>query len=223
MNPIDPKPLVSPGVRQELKWVLTPRFAFARRPIISELRFEDVLRYRRSERSLQGASLTEVCSVFSAATTSSFVKESDKLLRSRRPSIASGALHPIEIFFLRSSRSANIFHFGSSTSMVSVAKASRPECLKELWREAENVLPDAVSTLVVLLGRPAVLQAAYSNPQSLLWRDSGALLQTLSMVACSIGLGFCPLGILGSQLLEALPRASEPLEAVGAAWLGRIK
>jgi nitroreductase len=41
-------------------------------------------------------------------------------------------------------------------------------------------------------------QGAYGNSESLVWRDSGALLQTLALAAELYGLGFCPLGILGS-------------------------
>jgi hypothetical protein len=152
-----------------------------------------------------------------------YTKVNDDLHRTRRPAISSGALHPIEIFFLRSSRSKRVFHFDYPVSKVSVAVASNPTALRDLWEKAEGVHPDAVSTLVVLLGRPSVLELAYANSQSLLWRDSGALLQTLSMTAFSIGLGFCPLGLLGNELLKALPPASEKLEAVGTAWLGRIK
>lgn len=56
-----------------------------------------------------------------------------------------------------------------------------------------------------------------------MWRDAGALLQVLSMTAHSVGLGFCPIGLLGSEVAEAISSISEKLEGVGAAWLGLVK
>ena len=224
MNPIDPSPLESPAPRPELPWVSKQCFRLQHRALDSELKFSEVLRFRRSTRELISAPLRDVCSVFSAAASCLYTSSgSDGLHRSRRPSISAGALHPIEIMFLRSRRSARIFHFDSFTSTISVVGTSAPQKLQELWSNAEDILPDAVATLVVLVGRPAVLEAAYTHPQSLLWRDSGALLQTLSMTATSMGLGFCPLGMLGKELLDALPTSTEKLEAVGAAWLGQVK
>lgn len=47
--------------------------------------------------------------------------------------------------------------------------------------------------------------SAYADSETLVWRDAGAMLQTLALVAELFGLGFCPLGILGSEVVSALP------------------
>ena len=86
-------------------------------------------------------------------------------------------------------------------------------------RKCKRVLPDADGTFIVLIADMARPMAAYRNSESLVWRDSGALLQTLALAAESYGLGFCPLGILGSEIVDGLPRAARLL-AVGAAAIG---
>ncbi|WP_153041057.1 hypothetical protein [Paraburkholderia monticola] len=70
--------------------------------------------------------------------------------------------------------------------------------------------------LVADMAKP---KAAYENGESLLLRDAGALLQTLALATEWCGLGFCPLGILGNEVVSALP-ANEQLLAVGAAAIG---
>lgn len=219
----DPLPRDATGPRAELPWQSRPLFKCSFQELQSSLTFAEVLRFRRSSRRLTAAPLREVSSVIASAASCLYLKNCDNQRRSLRPAISSGAIHPIEIVFLRSQKFVRLFHFDSFTSVISVVHTRNPEPLRLLWQKAKDILPDAVSTLLILIARRSVLEEVYTDSESLLWRDGGALLQTLSMTACSVGLGFCPLGLLGSEIIDALPTSSEKLEGVGTAWLGQIK
>ena len=48
-------------------------------------------------------------------------------------------------------------------------------------------------------------------------------MQTVSMAAYGMGLGFCPIGMLGGELLSSISVPNEKLSALGAGWLGSIE
>lgn len=81
-------------------------------------------------------------------------------------------------------------------------------------------LPEALTTSIVLLGRLARVSAYYDDAQSLLWRDAGAVLQSLCMTATAFGLGSCPLGLLGHEVIAAIGMGSE-LVALGVIQVGQ--
>ncbi|WP_123863478.1 hypothetical protein [Burkholderia plantarii] len=94
-----------------------------------------------------------------------------------------------------------------------------PEARDAWIDKCQRVLPGsngALLTFVADMARPA---SAYAHCETLVWRDAGAMLQTLALVATLFGLSFCPLGLLGSEVVSALP-LSEQLLAVGAAAIG---
>lgn len=78
----------------------------------------------------------------------------------------------------------------------------------------------AHGTAVFLLGDVARVTAVYENSLSLLWRDAGALLQTLFLSATAFRLAFCPLALLGREIAEALGLEGRLIGA-GSAVIGR--
>jgi len=90
----------------------------------------------------------------------------------------------------------------------------------ELVGAVQEILPLAHGTAVFLLGDVARVTAVYENSLSLLWRDAGALLQTLFLSATAFRLTFCPVALLGHELIEALG-LEERLLGAGAAVIGR--
>ena len=78
-----------------------------------------------------------------------------------------------------------------------------------------------MGTHLVLAGDLVRLGALYSDPVSLLWRDAGALLQTLALVSNFYRLAFCPLGNLGFEVVAALGLKTNEALALGCAVVGR--
>jgi hypothetical protein len=104
---------------------------------------------------------------------------------------------------------------------VEILRVSHPEKLREFADVCADLLPDARGTALVLIADQLRVGPLYDNFATLIWRDAGALLQTLALVACAYRLGFCPLGIVGNQVVSALSLSPEHALAVGCAMIGR--
>ena len=62
----------------------------------------------------------------------------------------------------------------------------------------------------------------YHAPESLLFRESGALSATMQLLAEPLGLAFCPFGTTASEWLDVLLRSADrKLIPLGAAAVGR--
>jgi hypothetical protein len=87
--------------------------------------------------------------------------------------------------------------------------------------KCRQVLPNAPAAALVFLGSLPIVATAYEQPISLLWRDAGALQQTFALTAAVYRLAFCPLGILGNEIVEAAGINKQTIQAVGVAMIGR--
>jgi len=83
------------------------------------------------------------------------------------------------------------------------------------------MLPDARCDYLVLLADPAVTDSCYFDPQNLMWRDAGALMQTLHFCATAYRLAFCPAGITGAEIAASIFGSGSRLIGAGVAVVGR--
>lgn len=214
MNRIDPEPKKEEAYLAYDWPVVSVKFAERREP--SVLRgFVEVAEQRRSKRVLTPASHEVVVGALLFALKPRFRKEGDALARTRGLSLSAGALHPISVLLF--DREA-VFRVNAEASTLDRLKFS--ESSYAAWlKKCRQVLPQADGTFMVLVADMARPHSAYENSESLVWRDAGAMLQTMSLVSEVFGLGFCPLGMLGNEVVAALPE-NENLLAVGAAVIG---
>lgn len=184
-----------------------------------ERSFLTVLEARRSHRVMTRAPLRELINAIAYGVQPRQVLEDDPFERSRRPSPSAGAIHPVEILLVPGT--SRVFRYVALTHQLEVLQVSEPTPLRQFLDECRHMVPEASGTALVLVGCMNRVAALYKRPASLLWRDAGVLLQTLALVATAYHLAFCPLGVLGTQVVEALG-LSERASAVGAALIGRL-
>lgn len=182
--------------------------------------FAEVVEARRSERLIRPVSIHEIVNAVSFATRPRFIDCDSSIGRSRRPTVSAGAIHPVEIVIATSVGTPRLFLYRSHEHSLHQLAVSQPEKLAEFHIRLREVLPEARGTWLILVGDVGRTAALYENPESLLWRDSGALLQTLSLVMTSYGFSFCPVGLLGHEVLCALGLEAEAT-AVGVAVVGQ--
>jgi nitroreductase len=210
----DPLPL-GDGPFQDYPWPILRTVPFGQHRAPAERSFLDVFESRRSARELVSAPLEELVDVLRLALVPRFWKDGDPLRRSRRPALSAGALHPISVLLFAG---AAVYRVNADESVLEELHVSAE--LRASWvSKCQRVLPAAEGAFIVLIADMARPMVAYENSESLVWRDSGALLQTLALAAESYGLRFCPLGILGSEVVDGLPGTNQLL-AVGAAAIG---
>jgi nitroreductase len=181
--------------------------------------FDDVLRSRRSIRSMRPAPLRTVANLLAYATCVTAELVGDPLGRTRRPTPSAGALHPVEIVLVHGG-GPRLFRCEPGSGVLQLLAPADRRALGALSARVRSIVPEADGSLLVFLADASKTAAAYEHSLSLVWRDAGALLQTVHLSAAAFGLAFCPLGILGSEVASALfPDAT--MRAVGMAVVGR--
>jgi hypothetical protein len=73
--------------------------------------------------------------------------------------------------------------------------------------------------MLLFVGEPGKTFSKYNHATSLVWRDAGVLIGHMALVAESLGLNFCPLGITGEPWVSELDKQGK-LVGVGVALLG---
>ena len=186
----------------------------------ASLTFDDVFLNRRSRRALARALLRDELGWLGYATAAQFEAEHQGLPRLLKPALAAGGLHAVTPILVSGLGYPRAWRCRPEAGKVDVLTIADPQAIRRLRAEASELLPDCSGCdLVVLVLDEALLAAAYEFWASLAWRDAGALLQTLALAATALGLGFCPLGILGGAALEALA-SPRRFRALGAAVVG---
>ncbi|WP_175525773.1 nitroreductase family protein [Bosea sp. OK403] len=182
--------------------------------------FASVLEARRSIGTLERAPFRELCNLvnFVCSDRKSWGKN---LRRSWRTAPSAGALHPIEVLIVSTKGSHRIFRFNARLQTIELLRLHSVVLAADVLRQARTILPQATGDFIVLLADPAKTEAAYVHAQSLLWRDAGALMQTLQLAATAFRLSFCPIGATGCGLAPAIFGPDPRMRAVGMAAVGR--
>lgn len=167
------------------------------------------------------APIRELVNAIAFATRPRYWRENDETPRSLRPSISAGALHPIDLLLIDWRGSKRVMHYNAWEHRLEILSVLAPTALDKLAQNFLEILPEAHGTAIVLVGQVSLVASSYENPVSLLWRDAGALLQTIGITASAYRLAFCPLGILGNEALIALGVECDDLLAAGCAVIGR--
>ena len=184
-----------------------------------ERSFVATLEARRSHRVMTRAPLREVVNAIAFGVRPRETIESDAFGRSRRPSPSAGAIHPVDVLLVDGP--TRIFRYAPHAHQLEALRVQSRRHLDAFLEDCREILPEALGTGIVLVGEMNRVAAVYKRPESLLWRDAGVLLQTLALVATAYRLAFCPLGILGAPVVQAIG-LSEQISGVGVALIGRF-
>lgn len=216
----DPHPKPTPEPDSPIEWPV--RRSLRCPPVIPPppIPFEEVLEARRTWRAMVDAPLREIVNSIAYATRPRFVLKDDEHQRTRRPSPSAGALHPIDVAILDWRVAPRVMRYQPFSHTLQVLALKDRNKASVLTEKIRDVVPFAKGTAVVFLGDVGRVGAFYENPHSLLWRDAGALLQTLLLSATAFRLACCPVGLLGGELVEAIGLEGR-LIGTGVAVVGR--
>lgn len=213
----EPRPRAVTGEASIIHWPVSYTLRCPKMTPPPDRSFSGVLEGRRSRRKMERLPLRDLTSVLAFTLAPRAVLPGDRFGRSLRPSPSAGAVHPVEVLLIYGLR---VFRYMPMTHELDLLRVSGPEGLRAFVRECGRLLPDASQgTAIVLAGDLQRVAALYEHPESLLWRDAGALLQTLALVVAAYGHAFCPLGIVGRSVLEAIG-LEHSLTAAGVGLIG---
>lgn len=136
----------------------------------------------------------------------------------QRPVPSAGAIHPIHLVMQMPDAPSVWARYNPLSHTLDVIGASAG-VLDALRIEANRVVVAEPGSLLLFIAEPAMTAAKYENPESLVWRDAGAIQGMLGLAAEALDLNYCLLGITGDPWVGQLTQQCQ-LVGVGIAALG---
>jgi SagB-type dehydrogenase family enzyme len=212
----DARPPQSPY--EPYKWPVGEIRALGIPTSIEEKPFFRVLDSRRSRRDFAPISAGDLSGLLWHSTR--VVEHSKSSLGfelEMRPTPSGGAIHPIHIV-IKNPNDPNGWRYDALSHALFEIPGSNA-LMEGVIEHSDQLLPPSGATRLIFVAEPGKTFAKYHDGCSLIWRDAGAMLGVLALVAEGLGLNFCPLGITGEPWVRKL--APEGILAgVGIALVG---
>ncbi len=190
------KPVAATAAVQGNELLLAPIARPLHRPLGS------VLKNRRSERRFGPLNIADLATLLTAAgRVKSWAEEEDGYQMSFRRAPSAGARHPHELaVFVHRVRTLRpgLWHFDAARCALVFREP--PSVRSELALQAVNAAVGLTTAAPVTIFAVAHMQrtlSRYPAGSTLVWRDAGALLGLLHLVASGIGLASCIAGTAG--------------------------
>lgn len=138
-----------------------------------------------------------------------------------RPSPSAGGRHPIDLIIAGEQRDAqNVFLYDPIAHGIYNLAITDKSSWNNLINLINQVIPLEKATVILFGAQFDRTLSTYENGESLVWRDAGALMATISLVAESLELNCCALGITGEPFLSKALDSSGQVVGVGGLLVG---
>ncbi|WP_455914661.1 nitroreductase family protein [Pseudomonas syringae] len=180
--------------------------------------FFSVLDSRRSRRNFTPTSTADISALLwhSTRVLEQF-KSSYGFEIEMRPTPSGGAIHPIHIV-IKSPNDLNGWKYDPlSHALIEIPDSNA--VMESIAEHSDQLLSSSSASRLIFVAEPGKTFAKYHDGCSLIWRDAGAMLGILALVAEGLGLNFCALGITGEPWVRKLGPEGV-LAGVGIALVG---
>lgn len=173
---------------------------------------------RRTRRTFEALSDYQLSQLLWRTSRTQAVAESDYGFDLElRPTPSAGAIHPIHVLAHLPGAATWCRYDSRRHGLIEIPGSL--EALEGLAEQCQHTLPSEQATRLLLMAEPGKTSAKYQHVESLIWRDAGALLAVMGVVAEALDCAFCPLGITGEPWASQLA-PSGVLTGVGLALVG---
>ena len=182
--------------------------------------FLDVLNNRTTRRQFTSLPFEKLNSVLWHSSRT-IIKNSSKVGKrwEHRPVPSSGGKHPIDIFIFHEEQEQYALKLYQPTPHALAQLNVDQETILKLVEKVNYILPKQNATIIWFGAQFNRISAKYKFGESLVWRDAGALLTTISFVAESLELNYCPIGITGEPFVSNILNTKK-VAGVGGIYLG---
>jgi len=225
LSPIDPfrepRPRACPKERGET--LLYPIHTIRPLPVSSApdtLAFFEVLEQRRSEQAMGPASIDLIGKLlwYGARVRAEYDSQYGHIQSRAAPS--AGGLQCADIIVSRVDGIPGVHLYDPISHALCEVSPHVPERITQYHAEIVEAFPESTGCVITLLADYEKADAKYDNAESLLLRDSGALMATLQLCATALGCAFCFSGNLGTTLNRAIVASPEARIPVGSGIFG---
>jgi SagB-type dehydrogenase family enzyme len=147
--------------------------------------------------------------------------DSGRISWESRPVPSAGGLHPIRLFVIdREGDMWRLRLYDPRAHAISSVTPVDELAFTRFCTEVEAVLHPGGGTIVWFVADWNVVDSKYQNADSLVWRDAGAMLSTICLVAEGLELNCCPIGITGDPTITEALGGQDKLLGVGGCIVG---
>lgn len=180
--------------------------------------FFEAIKMRRSEKRLKNLLGNQLDYLLWFSAKAHAVTGENGYLFSHRPSPSAGAIHPIDIIIHQPSNSVLEYYNPFEHCLYPL---DFPDNIVSAFLDhVALAFPDRDGVLMWFVGHGYRTAAGYTNHESLVWRDAGALIQTIQLTAVSLGLVSCPVGSLAEPFIGQLFNGLEDITSGGGIIVG---
>jgi SagB-type dehydrogenase family enzyme len=160
--------------------------------------FFEILQRRRTRRTFGRLSLDSLSNLlwFSAKSHLSW-REPSGFLWQHRCSPSAGGRQPIDVIVIAPPTMNDSAYIYDSISHCLRELVGVEEATSRFISELDNVVPIGEGTVLWFVAQYQRTSSKYLHPESLVWRDAGALLATVCFSAEALELNCCPYGVNG--------------------------
>jgi SagB-type dehydrogenase family enzyme len=173
-------------------------------PKLSTSDFFQVLAKRKSRREFGPLPISKLEAVlwYGSRTIEKSSPKSERWERRTAPS--AGGKHPCDLFIINRGPQGHTLQLYEPTPHALANLKVNVDLLEELVARIDQCLRIDNATVLLLGAQYQRSVSKYKNAESLVWRDAGALVATLSLVAEAFSLNCCAFGLTGEPQFSRL-------------------
>lgn len=179
--------------------------------------FLETLFNRRSQREFSSLSKEELSYLLYICTKTEYLQSDvTGFIHSKRTAPSAGARHPVDL--LISTNKSNSKRELSYYNPIdhSIGKLIiEPDKLESFFKEVAENLAIENACIIWFAIQTEKTASKYINPKTLYWKDTGALLYCIQLVAQYLNLKSCPLGTLANKSFPKLFKSSQIVSGGG--------
>jgi SagB-type dehydrogenase family enzyme len=206
----------------EFKYVITDKYYLPAPKQGIRREIGSVLLARRTRRVFKSISLNKLSLLLWYSARAISVADPSAYSRwQRRPAPSAGGRHPIDLLVLRKCEGSWQIYLYDPVSHAISNLALRDDTSPEQFINYINqVVPVGQATVIWFGAQFDRTMAKYKNGESLVWRDAGALISVISIVAEAIEMNSCAVGVTGEPWLSNLLNSSGKVLGAGGMLVG---
>ncbi|MDT7542426.1 MAG: hypothetical protein QOE33_2330 [Acidobacteriota bacterium] len=189
---------------------------------LPKVSLSDVLASRQSRRIFKTVHQQHLNSLLWHAARAITVNSPKGSRWQHRPTPSAGGKHPIDLLvFPEPHNSKDVFLYDPVSHALAKLKIANRRSLDQFLITTNLVVALEQATIIWFGAQFERTLSKYINGESLVWRDAGALITSISLVAESLGLSCCAIGITGEPFISHMLDSKEKVIGVGGVLLGQ--
>jgi len=166
-------------------------------------RFDEVITSRKSQRTFSGINLQQLSNIlwYTAKVKQTFVQENGYIL-THRGTPSAGARHPIDMLIINQTLlNSNLPHYYNPFEHTLNKLDLSAQLVVDFIEHINAIISITNATIIWFVAHSERTEAKYENPETLIWRDAGALINSIQLTCAASNINCCPVGSLGEPFI----------------------